>query len=819
MQGVKMIRIVVIWLIFNTVAFGQDTQWILDKSARNFDQQHIRLELGFDFDQEMVFGTANLTFAPLQDNFRELVLHAQIDSVQAVRAGEDNLSFAQEDGLLRIQLNRPVSAGKSTEVSIRYKTRPTRGLYFFHATKDHPEIPDQIWSQGQGEDNRYWFPCYDKPDDKLTSEIIATVPDTLRVIANGELLEISENAARRQKTFHWKMDQPHVTYLISLVAGDYMTVSDTVRGVPLHYNLPADRANDNPDFPFGRTPEMLTFFSDYITPYPYAKYDQTPVQDFAYGGMENITATTLNRRIFHDQRARPNYSADGLVAHEFAHQWFGDLLTCDEWPHMWLNEGMATYFTDLYFEYQEGTDELRMRRLRQNRSYFASLQTQPIDSLQPSADGVTPVELGGGKAYTRGAAILHMLRFELDDAAFQKGIRRYVKKHKFGTVVSEDLRQAMEYDSGQDLSWFFKQWVYGAGFPVFDVAWSWDDTAHTLTLQVEQIQKESPAVDVFRMAVPMEITAGAQVLRKTLTIRYRKESFEFKLDRRPDMVRFDKGYWNLKKVDFEKSFAELCYQLQYDSDVTGRYLAAEQLAGHGDKAIPVLQRELIREPFYAVRTRVVESLGKMGSAKALAALELAAKDPDARVREAVMQQLAHFKAPEVTTVLKAHFRDENNDYVRSAALASLGEIQAPGTFELVQTALAMDSHRNVIRRGAFAALKALHDPRALPLVQQYTQYRYSYGGMHLLDVAALECAKALATDHRAAALDAIAGALRNPYFRTRIRAARLLAELGAVEKLAALNEVLQTDRRDRVRPALEQAIKTLADRKASKSSL
>ncbi|NOY58636.1 MAG: hypothetical protein GXO75_06855, partial [Calditrichaeota bacterium] len=537
---------------------------------------------------------------------------------------------------------------------------------------------------------------------------------------------------------------------------------------------------------------------------PYAKYDQTPVQDFKYGGMENITATTLNLRIFHDERAVPNYSPDALIAHELAHQWFGDLLTIKEWPQMWLQEGFATYFTDLFFEHEYGTDEFRMRRLRQNRSLFANRKVKAAD------DPFTPVDLSGRTAYSRGAAILNMLRYELGNDVFEKGIQHYVDKFKFKSVESEDFRLAMQEASGRDLGQFFKQWVYGAGHPNFRVSWEWTEASKTMVLHVKQTQEENEFTGIFQLSLPLEITAGRKKLAIRLPIARQEQTFYYRFKQKPDLVRFDKGHWILKELVFKKSFSELCYQLLYDDDVTGRYRAAEQLKDFDGLAVPVLRRAFYREPFYSVRAQIVKSLGEIHSREALAIVKIAADDTDARVRAEAMSAFAQFDAGDVQEILKKHFYREDNDYVRAAAVAALGKAEADGAFAVINDALQTDSHRDVIRRNAYSALTALKDARGLPFAAKHVQYNAYDGNMHLLDIAALDYAKVMADEHRCEAIAVVSGALKNPYFRTRIHVAKLLSDLNAKESLPQLKETLKNVRRIEVRNALEKAIQKLS---------
>jgi len=797
------------WLIFPLIFTASlAAEWQLDHTTRDYDQQHIRLDLRFNFHEHAVFGDATLTVLPLKPNFSELNLHSQITTIKSVHCQGKKLKFSQANGVLKIHLHRAFQPNEPIVVTIQYATNPTTGLHFFYPSKEAPERPYQIWSQGQGENNRHWIPCFDLPGDKIKMDMLVTVPQNLEVISNGHLFEITEDTRQAEKTFHWKMDDPQMPYLIALAIGEFFTVSDTVRGVPLHYVIPVRHRDADIDLIFGRTPEMINFYSDYIGPYPYEKYAQIPVHDFKHGGMENATATILNSRIFHTQSAVPNYSPEMLIAHELAHQWFGDLLSVKTWPHFWLHEAFATYFTDLWFEFQYGKDEFRRRRLEQNRWYLDYRKDIPLHDVRRPDSPFIPADFYGMLAYYRGAAILHTLRFELGDEIFQRAIQTYVQRFQFGGVESEDFRQVLEEISGRDLAFFFNQWIYGAGHPIFKVDWSWDASTKRVELKVAQIQEKAPAMDVFQVTVPLEIIAGKQRIFTRLALNQREQIFYFRTEQQPQLVRFNKYGWTLMELHFRKSFEEWRYQLGYDDDVVGRIFATEAIREFGTAAIPALARVLHRDPFFEVRAAAVKSLGHLGET-ALPAVQFAATDADARVREAAMQALAHFSANDVADLLEHAFRNDANDYVRAAAVLSLAKVAAPNATKILLEALQVDSHKNVIRTNVFLGFKELRDPTALPLLSRYAKYQASDDGQHLLETAALEYAEALAKTDRAAAISGMIAGLTSPYERTRYLAAALLKELRAKDAVTELRAIQKTLQRRDVIATFEEVIQAI----------
>jgi aminopeptidase N len=800
---------ILIWFLSSVLLAQTDTTFVLNYETRNYDQKHIKLYIQVDFSEEKISGTCEFTFSPLIDEFKKLVLHSQLTNINSVTVNNKELSFTQDNQHLYINFDKTYSRYDEVTVIINYESYPARGMYFFKPTNENPEMPYQVWTQGQGEYNRHWYPAYDLPDDKLTSEIIVTVPGNMIAVSNGVLVS-EESGSDGTKTFHWKMDQPHSNYLTSLIIGEYATVKENVRGTMLEYNLPAEWV-DKMDFFYGRTPDMINFFSDYIMPYPFERYAQTTVQDFEWGGMENISATTLNRRILHDEKAVPNYRADDLIAHEFAHQWFGDYVTCKTWDHIWLNEGFATYFTDLWLENYFGKDEFIYNRMISNQTYFnEQLHDEPLDKVEPKPVYI-PVELRGDKAYERGAAVLNMLRFELGDETFKNGIKHYLNKFGEQVVVTEDFRQSMEEASGKDLTVFFNQWIYGAGFPVFEVFYEWKEKEKITEIKINQVQKELPVTSLFDVPVVLEIIADKEKLTDTIRINKKENLFKYNVDYKPDLVRFNKYGWILCTVNFEKSFDELVYQLSYDDDVSGRYLAAEKLSGFGEKSVPVLERALIREPFYGVKLRIVETLKEIGGADVLRPLLFASNDFDGRVREAAIKALSIFNYQQVSDFLIDKFKNDPNHYIKAAALYSIGLSGHPDAFSILTEALKMNSHRNVIRRTIFEAFTEMKDASAIHLVAEYTKYKYSQGTMHLHDIAGLDYAKSFAEMHYEEVVEVISSALSNPYFRTRIHAANLLAELKAVDKLPLLKQIYEKERRIVVKEQMKKFIEILEE--------
>ncbi|MFQ5696164.1 MAG: HEAT repeat domain-containing protein, partial [Terriglobia bacterium] len=486
---------------------------------------------------------------------------------------------------------------------------------------------------------------------------------------------------------------------------------------------------------FDQTAAMVQFFSDYIDiPYPYEKYAQTTVLEALFGGMENVSATTLYTDTLHDEAAAPNWTSEGLVAHELAHQWWGDLLTCRDWSHIWLNESFATFFTNLWFEHRYSREEYDYRRWQNAQTYFCeddkdyrSFCTNDAEYRRPI---VWPVyvnewDLFDAHAYPKGGLVLAMLRSLLGEEPFQKALRHYGKKFSGQSVDTEDFRKAIAEATGQEVGWFFQQWLHRAGHPEFFVRSQWNAETHTAHLMVEQTQELKEMTPIFRVPVEVEFTTaqGAQTFR--LEAAQRRDDFYFPLPDRPTRVRFDPDQHILKQLEFPKSREELIDLLRHDPNVIGRIWAAEQLGRRRNDlvAVAALRDALLQDSFYGVRAEVARVLGETKSAPTRDALIEGLEDKDARVRQKVAKALGEFldDAP-AARALQMVLTEEPKSYVVAAAAKSLGKIGAPGAFERLQEALRRDSHREVIRRGALEGFADLGDARAVPLALRWSRY-------------------------------------------------------------------------------------------------
>ena len=625
------------------------------------------------------------------------------------------------------------------------------------------------------------------------------MPKPLTAVANGKLLRTREAAGKR--TFHFQQDVPHVAYLLSVAAADFAVIEDRpFDGVTVEYYVEKGREADARRA-LGRTPAMLRFFSERIgQPYPYAKYAQVVVSDFIFGGMENVSATTLTDSILFDRRARPDFEewADSLVAHELAHQWFGDLLTCRDWAHGWLNEGFATYFDALFFERNRGVDAFRYE-MRQNAEIY--LRDDASRYRRPIVQNVynEPIDLFDRQFYEKGSWVLHMLRATLGDELFWKAIRHYVAKHKHTNVTSPDFQRAIEEATGRNVDGFFDQWVYGAGHPTLTVSHEWDGGAKQAKVSIKQTQPaEQGTAEVFRAPVDIDFVwdKGHQTFRVELS--EREQSFFFALPQQPKMVRFDPGGWLLKTVEFKRSQEQLIYALERDDDVLGRIDAAKDLAKLGTReAIVALRKAVLRDAFWGVQAEAAKALGTLGTEQALDALLACLKVEPSRARRAVVDALGAFRdeAPanrgvRAARALERIARDgDPSYYVEGSAVGALGRTRSDRALPALEAALRKESHNNVIRVQALAGLAELRDEAGIPTAIEWSRY----GKPSQARVAAVTTLGRLGryAEKKDPSLDRLTELLDDPDLRVRLAAVGAIETLGdsraagALERLAA----------------------------------
>jgi aminopeptidase N len=471
-------------------------------------------------------------------------------------------------------------------------------------------------------------------------------------------------------------------------------------------------------------------------PYPWAKYDQVVIPGFQYDGEENVTATSMSDTILVPAWGPPELSMDDLLSHELSHQWYGDLLTMRSWADAWLNEGFATFMEQIFREEDKGVDEGAFHRFESHEeSIQADRRTRRPIVYDRWVDD--PIEVFfSGHIYPKGATILQMLRHQLGDAAFWKAMNHYTTANAYGNVTTADLQQAFEESTGRDFKPFFDQWVYGAGFPVFQVSSRYDRSTRKLVINATEVQPRDNLTGFFDVDSDVEVRTDSGVVRFVVPVRNGNGEGSADLKAPPRSIRWDKGDWVLDITDFPRSTAMMQYQLVHDDDVLGRIEAVDVLAQRpADRlALDALVRSTRNDRFWAVRSRAVDAIGIWASDSTRArvapmkavreALIRATFDPDARVREEAAKALGQLPisgpaALDVVVRLRNVARLDRSLIVRGAALASDILLEKDAALPLASQLMAPETWRNVIRLPALAALKAIDTPEARKLIEQY----------------------------------------------------------------------------------------------------
>jgi aminopeptidase N len=735
---------------------GDRVHYAPDRPA---DVRHVRLVVSLDFEQETVSGTVYTTFSALYEEVKTITFDAvELHIEQVALADGAKLAFTSTDKKLIVTLDRPYHHGETFTIAVTYHAKPRIGFHFIKPAPEDPTRPVQAWSFGQPRYHSRWFPCYDAPNDRATTEIIVTAPAQFLTISNGNLRSVIDNG--ETKTHHWQHDVPHATYLISLVVGEFAVIEDTYNGKPVTYYVRKGR-KDDALLLMGKTPQMMRFFSDFTgVEYPYDKYAQTVVELYT-GAMEHTTATTHSFALLPDQRAALDVDLVPVVAHELAHQWFGDLVTCRDWANGWLNEGFATYFEELWGEHDKGIDEFKYSMLQLRQGYLEedSHYRRPIVYHTYYDDGF---ELFDGHMYNKGGWVLHMLRHQLSEAAFRRAIHTYLQRYRTKEVITADLERTLEEVTGRSLGQFFQQWVYSGGYPAFEVSYSWDSEQKMAKLKIKQAQKVDDLTPCFvtpvGLAFTLPVSDEAVQDAQTRTVPMRvivgedgqvEQSFYFPLEREPLMIRFDPDGWLLKTLKFERSTKMLCYQLAHDPDVLGRVEAAEAL---GEKQEPESFSALIdalnTDTFWGVRATVANALGKRGDAKAQEALIRALQELDptdfSRVRAAIVSALGTFRAPQQAElaqrsaqVLQELLKKGDVSYrVEAAAATALGKTRTDNV-EFLSGLLERPSWMNIVQRGIFVGLAATEDDRSVDIIASYLNNSQSHPTLRRVAAAGL----------------------------------------------------------------------------------
>jgi len=686
---------------------------------RAFDALHVKLDLDVDLRRKALSGVCETRVRARRSGVRRLDFDAVGLKVSAARADGKPVRFRHKDGRLSVTLAKDLPESGEARLEFRYRVEdPEAGLHFV-------KKPEQMWSQSQPEDARRWFPCHDSPHAKVTSEVRARVPAGHRALSNGSLVERSRDGGR--EVWHWRMDRPHSIYLITLVVGKFAEIEEEWDGIPVVFYCEPGREADARRG-FGKTAKALKFFSEKTgVRYPYPRYAQVAVAEYP-GGMEHTTCTTQTDACLVDARAALDHDLDLLVAHELAHQWFGDLVTCAEWPHAWLNEGFATYFEVLFQEHDKGRDEALYELLGNARAYFDE-DARRYRRAIVCRTYMDPWTIFDRHLYEKGAWVLHMLKRELGDELWWKAVGHYLRKHKDSSVQTQDLVVAIEEATGRNLQAFFDQWVYRSGHPVLRARWSYDAKRRRGSLWLLQTQGIDEAHPAFRFRLHVRVTGRGWTRDFHEDVKDKEHRFSWKLPGEPLDVEFDPEFVLLKKLSFAKPLPMWERQLARGATAVSRTLAADHVARWGGpKAVAALAAQIRREKFWGAGVEMARALGGVPGAEADAALDgLLSSVRHPKVLRAVVAEVARRASPGADKKLVPLARGHRALGVQAEATRALGALGGGRYLPVALKNLRTPSYRDVLGAAAVSALAATRDPKVLPRLKSAAAPGSPYG--------------------------------------------------------------------------------------------
>jgi len=777
---------------------------------RTVDILHIVIDVTPDFKARTVAGTTKIKFEPIAKPLTELHLDAINLAVSSVNSSAKIAGYTATDKEIIVTFDPCIPPGQVSMVTIVYEAEPEQGLYFRTPEMGYKEQDIHLYSQGETHQAPHWYPNYDYPNERFTSEVICRVPADMTVLSNGRLISEDIDSKNGLKVVHWLQDKPHVNYLIALAAGKFKKIESGYKNIPLAFYTPASQI-DLAQNSFEGTADMMEFFETEIgVPYPWDKYYQVVVQD-AGGGMENTTLTRLGDGTLFTKESENIRSSQSLVAHELVHQWFGNYVTCKDWSHTWLNEGFATYYEDLYDGYKNGRDTL-LANLYDTSSRLLSKPDETPIVYRSYKDAW---EQFGSRTYSKAGWVLHMLRVELGEEMFRKCVKTYIERYALSSVVTENFRSVIEEQTGKSFDRFFDQWIYHGRHPDLTVSYNWSEKDKLAKVSVEQTHEVNDKVMLFHFRTKVRFVIDDENIDREIVVDSKQHDFYFTLSKEPKIVRFDPDYSLLTKVKFEKPTPMLYAQLNNKTDVIGRLLAIEALKKKGDKkTISKLKETLNSDPFYVVRREASEALRAFHTDEAFEALAESWQQNDARVRLQVVRDIGGFYRPESLELTNQILKSEKNPEILAAAIENLGRYHHEDTRQLLIDYLKSESYRNRLADAAVQAIRMLDEPSFIvPLQtaisqreQQFTSGRFANSLDTLAYITRNEADKTKVREF-------LAGYINHPKRRIQDAAIRALGTLGDPTAIPIVETFSGDDPEDEIQRSAKDALKELREKK------
>ena len=645
----------------------------------------------------------------------------------------------RENDKLEINLGQSLPDKSKFHLIINYLAKgsePGTGFYFVPITgvgdgdEEEGDEGYQTWTQGEAIESRNWFPTYDHPQIKFPRELAIIVPDGYTVISNGELdiinISVAQINGQNKKKFVWVEQNPNPAYLTAVVIGKF---AETSKGfiyknrIPLRYYVPKDREPDA-DRTFKDTPKMMEFFEQYFgTLFPYDKYSQVVVKNFPYGGMENTTCTILEEGLLHDERAHLDFTSDDVISHELAHHWFGDLVTCKDWEHLWLNEGFASYSEALYWEESRGKNEFYYYLLEMFDYYLNSVRINGKKKIATKIYSHPDQLFDTAHMYKKGGLVVHMIRNLIGENDFKNGLKIYLEKFKHKSTEIDDIRKAFEESSGETLELFFDQWLYKEGHPELEIEYSTKSDNTTIILKVVQKQKET----LFNLPLDVKFaysTESGEIKSTTLLLNLTgvENSIEFKLPPKtqiewfsidPDfkIIKVISKYINVPLKFFQTKVQNLEDTTIIERIDAIRYLRAQKVSD--ENVIELLKKIVMEEPslentFWGVSKEAAITLSSIKDDERMHEIlkQCFHSVKDTKIKKILLESIRKFKKIEDIDFFKDVVNNPNGSYyVQQEAAIGIGQVAKPDdAFSILRRLSNYPSFQDLIAQGAIFGL-------------------------------------------------------------------------------------------------------------------
>ncbi|MDR3691767.1 MAG: M1 family aminopeptidase [Fimbriimonas sp.] len=681
---------------------------------RDYDLLDLSVDLDIDYDHLTFAGTATNTLAPLRDGIKVIRLMAGPDlKINSATVDGKNATFTHEGRSLLVAAPDALKKGQKISVTLAYSAVNTRGRSFgeggggWHWIRQNKTNPNHVgfWTQGESESNSDWVPTWDYPNDFTTSQTKVTVPADWSVVGNGNLVSNSQSADGKRRTFVWKMPLPHATYLLTLCGGPFDIKTDNWEGVKLMYVVPKGEKYLI-DGSFGDTKDMLSFYSKITgVKYPWPKYAQDAMYDFG-GGMENVSATTLQESALAESR-EGYWPMASLNSHELGHQWFGDFVTCKDWGQIWLNESFATFMQMMYFEhslgkngYDEEVENNTQSYLAESRRYKRPIVTRMYANADNMFDSHT---------YPKGGVVLHTLRRWLGDDLFWAGIKKYLTTNAHTPVETWQLCKALTDTSGINCEPFFQQWLLKPGHPVIDWNWKWNAASGSVDVEVKQTQSTADGTPIYDIPAKVGVIVDGRLAELPIHLTTETTTASFPTTKKPDAVLFDPDHDFLREIPKQKwGKDELPAIFKFAPNCIDRYRAMQLLLGDSpsDETIHMIADGVKADTEITPALRSIRGLSSLKREDLRPLFMGLLNHPNPSRRTEAVQALGELPAdPATTAKLRSLINDKDPIPVVVAAIRALVDWDKKGNKDVFEKALKIPSHRDRIKNAAQSALE------------------------------------------------------------------------------------------------------------------